>query len=131
MTDAEAAAIYEAAQPAWLTEPDTESVKALEAGLARLKKEGWGRGKFHDQSTGKLDALGALGAPFGYDRPQAVAYLAYAIRTGPVKRVPEVRDDQECVILFNDGWRRKFSEVEAVYERAINLARGAGVHVRG
>ncbi|AGT12649.1 hypothetical protein PBI_WHIRLWIND_42 [Mycobacterium phage Whirlwind] len=114
-----------------LTEPDNDSAKALKDALELLRKDGWGRGKFHDESTGKRDSLGALGAPFGNVRPEAVDYLAYAVRMRDgAPPIPASMDPQRVVIAWNDGFRRKFSEVESVFKAAIRYAEGKGVSVR-
>lgn len=121
-----------AAEPYWLTltEPDTEAAEELKAALARLRKDGWTRGKFHDLATGKCCALGA----FGYQLPDetpGVRYLAYAIRTRKGgHRYPAEMPDAGVVVRFNDAARRKWAEVEAVFLAAIRYAEGSGTHVR-
>lgn len=113
-----------------LLEPDWEAVKHLENGLALLRDKGWGKGAFHNAATGKCCALGALGAPFDPKQsPAAIGYLAYAIRNrkGAHPHYPPDFTDHMIVVSFNDGHRRKFAEVEAMFLRAIALAKGEGV----
>ena len=117
-----------------LTEPDHEAVEQLEAAITKLRKDGWGRGKFHNVKTGCRDALGALGAPFGpNDWPAAATYLAHAIRERAGADTKNMRDlsDAMVILRFNDGFKRKFEEVETMFEAAIRCANGEGVHVRG
>lgn len=107
--------------------PNREAAQHLRDGLEKLREHGWGRGKFHNHESGQFDMLGALGAPFAPNNwPEAAEYLAYAIRARPEADRKNMRDlsTQMVILRFNDGFRRTWAEVEAVYLAAIACAEG-------
>ncbi|OYN81875.1 hypothetical protein CG716_04925 [Mycolicibacterium sphagni] len=118
--------------PLWLqlTEPDTEAVEDLKSALARLRKDGWTRGKLYDYETGKCCSLGAFNHAFPQESP-GTPYLAYAIRTRKGGHpYPADMHDLFVITRFNDTPKRKFADVEAVFLAAIAYAEGKGVRAQ-
>lgn len=101
-----------------------EAVDDLEAALARLRERGWTRGVMIDIPTGKRCIVGAFGWPFPTDSP-GIPFLAQAARAW--KTAPKFWNDISDLAVamrFNDATGRTFAEVEELFLRAIEAARG-------
>lgn len=93
-------------------------VEDLEFGLARLRANGWTQGTYVSGATGRCCAVGALYRQ--HVDTDSLSWLALA--TGEDN--PQGPAFNEGVVVgWNDTEGRTFEEVEALYLRAIELAK--------